>query len=178
MKFCGRNDRYRFDSLAHAEGRLRPAQFTRAYRKRLVVVAAVLLALLWANVPVVYLLAPSTTAMVLTFTLWALVLVGWLVVQARIIPATRGAVGLPDHLLDERQKTEKLRARALAHKGTLILLMVAYFGTIFGAPGDADVTRLPAATIPMPFIALIATVAALPTLILAWRLPDPPAEDE
>lgn len=178
MRYFRTTDRDRLDALARAEGRLRPERFTRAYRKRLVLTAAVLLALLWADVPAVYLLAPSTTAMVTTFVVWALVAVGWCVVQARLFAVTRGAVGLPDHLLDERQKSEKLRARALAHRGTLVLLLLAYFGVTYAAAGDANILDVPAATFPMPFVALFATVAALPSLILAWRLPDPPAEDE
>ena len=178
MRYSEGMGRERLDRLARAESRLRPVHFTRGHRRRVVSVAAVLAALLWANVPVVYLLAPSTTAMTITFVLWAVVIAGCLLAYYRLVPATHGAVGLPDALLDEWQRAERLHARSLAHRATLVLIFVGYFVVMLASPDGDTLSAFPSAVLPMPFVALIVTVGLLPSLILAWRLPDPPPEED
>ena len=150
----------------------------RAGRHRLVALAALLLALLWADAGATYALAPSDTAMYLTFAVYAVVLVSACVLFPALVVSTRGTVGLPEHLLDERQRAERLRAHAMAHRLTVAVLFVAYFA-IPAALGTRDLIRsLPSATVFLVLAALLATVAVLPTLVIAWRLPEPPDDED
>jgi hypothetical protein len=45
-------------------------------------------------------------------------------------------------------------------------------------PDDAQHAGVPNAALTLLFAALLATVAALPSLGVAWRMPDPPADEE
>jgi uncharacterized membrane protein YbhN (UPF0104 family) len=147
-------------------------------RRRLVVTGAVALGLLWVNTAVSWVLAPSTTAMVTCFVILAVVALAGAWAGGTLSLSTRGTVGLPAHLLDERQAKERLHGHATAHRLTLMLLFVTYFVVMMALPDDEQHAGIPSAALVLLFAALIATVAALPSLVVAWRMPDPPADDD
>ncbi|WP_344451746.1 hypothetical protein [Actinomadura kijaniata] len=155
-----------------------PRWASRAGRRRLVGLAAGLLALPWAAVVVCWHLAPSDTAMWATFGLCLAAALGFTLLASPLMKVTRGVAGAPDRLLDERQITERLRAQALAHRATLTLLLAAAVLVSTTVPDEGDVATLPSAVFAVFSIALLATVAALPMLIAAWRMPDPLPDDE
>jgi hypothetical protein len=158
----------------------RPARWSagRAGRQRAVALGAVLLGLLWVNAGVSYALAPSDTAMITSFVIIAVVLAAAAVLFRSLVVGTRGTVGLPQHLLDERQRGELLRAHAISHRLTLLLLFAAYFAVPFGLRSEDSVSEIPVAAVVLLLAALLATVAVLPTLVIAWRLPEPPDDGE
>ncbi|WP_067481479.1 hypothetical protein [Actinomadura hibisca] len=160
------------------ESRLPAESFTRHHRRRLAATAGACLALLWANAGVSLALAPSDAAMYTNFAVLAVILPVGLWAYGRIIVTTRGTVGLPAHLLDERQAAERINAHGTAHRATLVLLLLCLAAVMSLMPGEGYTERLPGAAAVLLFVALIATVAALPALIIAWRLPDAPPDDE
>jgi MFS family permease len=158
-----------------------PARFaTRDGRRRLVAAGAGILALLWVNTAVSWVLAPSDTAMFTCFAILGIVLLagGW--VWHALTLSTRGTIGLPEHLLDERQAKERLRAHAVAHRLTILLLFVTYFIVLQALPEgrDENTTGVASAAVALLFLALLATVWAMPLLAAAWRLPDPPPPED
>ncbi|MFC5746810.1 hypothetical protein [Actinomadura rugatobispora] len=150
----------------------------RAGRRRAVLLCAGLLGLLWVNAGVSYALAPSDAAMFTCFAIIAVVVVAASVLFRALIVGTRGTIGLPEHLLDERQRGERLRAHALSHRLTLILLFVVYFAVPAAVGSDDSISRIPSAAVFLLFAALLATVAVMPTLVIAWRVPEPPGDGE
>lgn len=164
--------------LARIQGEV-PARYAdRRGRRRLVVAGAAALGLLWVNTAVSWVLAPSTTAMVTCFVILAVVGLAGAWIWGTLSVSTRGTVGLPARLLDERQAKERLDAHARAHRLTLALLFVTYFAVMAALPDDGQHAGIPSAALVLLFAALMATVAALPSLVVAWRMPDPPADDE
>ena len=156
-----------------------PARYAdRRGRRRLVIAGAVALALLWVNTVVSWVLAPSTTAMVTCFVILAVVGLAGAWIWGTLSLSTRGTVGLPGHLLDERQVEERLDGHARAHRLTLMLLFVTYSAVMLALPDDGQDAGIPSAALILLFAALMATVAALPSLVVAWRMADPPAEDD
>jgi hypothetical protein len=116
--------------------------------------------------------------MVTCFVILAVVVLAGAWVGGTLSLSTRGTVGLPAHLLDERQAKERLHAHARAHRLTLMLLFVTYFAVVTALPDDEMHAGVPSAALALLFAALMATVAALPSLVVAWRMPDPPADDD
>jgi ABC-type transport system involved in multi-copper enzyme maturation permease subunit len=164
--------------LARVQGEV-PARYAdQGGRRRLVVAGAVALALLWVSAAVSWALAPSATAMVTSFAILAVVGLAGAWIWSTLSLSTRGTVGLPGHLLDERQAKERLHAHANAHRLTLVLLFVTYFAVGLALPDDEQHVGIPSAALTLLFAALMATVAALPSLVVAWRMPDPPADDD
>jgi hypothetical protein len=147
-------------------------------RRRLVMVGAGAVGLLWAATAVAWVLAPSDTAMFVCFGLFGLAAVAGAGVGGALSLSTRGIIGLPPHLLDEWQSKQRLHAHAKAHQLTLLLLFVTYFVVILALPDDAANANVPNAALTILFLSLVATVATLPSLVVAWRMPDPPADDE
>lgn len=146
-------------------------------RRRLATVGAGVLALLWIDAAVCWVLAPSDAAMYSTFAVLAVAIVGGGWVWAVLFQSTRGSVGLPERLLDERQLRERLRAHATAHRMTAVLLMATYFVVVLALP-RGESSAVPAAALTVLFLALVITVWALPMLVAAWTLPDAPADEE
>ncbi|MFI6416848.1 hypothetical protein ACIBG6_05365 [Streptomyces sp. NPDC050842] len=75
----------------------------------------------------------------------AIVLLPWVLLTGMLNGATRGLLELRGRMLDERQLVERDRVRALAHRITLWLLVVAAFGAgtysvVTDAPLQAAVT--------------------------------------
>ncbi|TWF76841.1 hypothetical protein FHX44_112739 [Pseudonocardia hierapolitana] len=162
--------------LARVHGEV-PAKYAdQRGRRRLVVAGACALGLLWVNTAVSWLLAPSTTAMVTCFVILAVVGLAGAWIWGTLSVSTRGTVGLPEHLLDERQAKERLHAHARAHRLTLMLLFAVYFAVVSALPEQH--AGIPSAALTLLTAALMTTVAALPSLVVAWRMPDPPADDE
>jgi len=171
----------REERLLKAYAQEPPARYAgRAGRRRLVTAGAGLVGLLWVNTAVSWVLAPSTAAMVTCFVILAILGTAGAWVWYALALSTRGTVGLPEHLLDERQAKERLRAHAVAHKLTLLLLSVTYFIVTLALPEGSreDVTDLGSAAVALLFFALLVTVWALPLLAAAWGLPDPPPADD
>ncbi|RFU36923.1 hypothetical protein DZF91_35585 [Actinomadura logoneensis] len=149
---------------------------TRRGRRNLVRAGIACLALFYVSAVVCWALAPSDTAMYVTFACDGLGLLAGGFVLGRMVVVTRGTTRLPDHLLDERQAAEKLRAHSTAHRLTVLLLFVALFGIELGMRSDV---RSPSAAVVVTFGALLVTVASLPLLVSTWRMPDPvPDEDD
>jgi hypothetical protein len=164
--------------MARVQGEV-PARYAdQRGRRRLVIAGAGALALLWVNTAVSWVLAPSTTAMVTSFVILAVVGLAGAWMWGTLSLSTRGTVGLPEHLLDERQAKDRLHAHARAHRLTLALLFVTYFAVMLVLPDDEQHAGIPSAALVLLFAALMATVAALPSLVVAWRMPDPPADDD
>ncbi|MGI5167936.1 hypothetical protein ACQEU3_26660 [Spirillospora sp. CA-253888] len=173
-----RNEREAKQLRRIEQSRLPAESFTRRRRRRYALVMAACLALLWANAGVSMALAPSDAAMYTCFAVLAVIVPAGLWAYGRIIVTTRGTVGLPAHLLDERQAAERINAHGTAHRITLALLVVSLAAVMSLMPGEGYTERLPGAAAVLLFFALIATVAVLPALIIAWRLPDAPPDDE
>lgn len=155
-----------------------PARYaTQGGRRNLVLVGIACLALFYVSAVVCWALAPSDTAMYTTFACDGIGLVAGALILGRMIIVTRGTTRLPDHLLDERQAVEKLRAHSAAHRLTLLLLFVVMLGIELGMTSDGD--HSPSAAVVVTFGALLVTVAALPLLVSTWRMSDPvPDEDD
>ncbi|MFI0357039.1 hypothetical protein [Actinomadura sp. 9N407] len=150
----------------------------RSGRRRLVWIGVALLGLLWVNAGVSWTLAPSNVAMITCFVILGVVLLAGIVLWQALLVGTRGTVGLPEHLLDERQRGDRLRAHAIAHRLTLLLIFITFFVVMQALP-DADyMNEVPSAAAALLFMALLFTTAALPTLVAAWQVPDPPDDDD
>ncbi|MEV4252771.1 hypothetical protein AB0J52_06330 [Spirillospora sp. NPDC049652] len=150
---------------------------TQRGRRNLVRAGIACLALFYVSAVVCWALAPSETAMYVTLACDGIGLLAGGVILGRMILVTRGTTRLPDHLLDERQAAEKLRAHATSHRLTVLLLFVALFGIELGMTSDGD--HSPSAAVVVTFAALLVTVASLPLLVSTWRMPDPiPDEDD
>jgi hypothetical protein len=155
-----------------------PARFAgRRGRRELTAAGVAVLALLWLDTAVCWILAPSDAAMYTTFAVLAVVIVAGAWLWGTLWLSVRGTVGAPEHLLDERQLRERLRAHATAHRATAVLLLATYFVVILAMP-RGESASVPAAALTVLFLALVATVWALPMLVAAWRLPDPPVDEE
>ncbi|GAA4127734.1 hypothetical protein [Actinomadura keratinilytica] len=149
---------------------------TRQARRRLVAAAAGCLGLLWAAAVVCWFLAPSTAAMITTFVLCGLALAAGAQLWGMLHIVTRGTVSLPEHLLDERQVRERLSAHPVAHRLTLALLFVVFFAVSLALRQERP--EVPGAAAVVLLFALMATVWSLPMLVTAWRMADPPPEEE
>ncbi|MFF5259127.1 hypothetical protein ACFY4C_09280 [Actinomadura viridis] len=165
----------REERMLAAFGKEPPARVAhRGGRRAMVGAGAGCLALLWVNTAVSWVLAPSDTAMFTNFAVLGVFAPAAVFVWRTLSLATRGSTALPLHLLDERQRDERLRAHAVAQRLTLLLLFVTYFVVLQALRDDG----VPSAAVALLFLALLATVAALPLLVAAWRAPDAPAEDD
>ncbi|GLZ15136.1 hypothetical protein Acsp04_53710 [Actinomadura sp. NBRC 104425] len=153
-----------------------PRYQTRKGRRRLVVAAAGCLGLMWAAAVVCWYLAPSTAAMVTTFVLCGLALVVGAQLWGMLHIVTRGTASLPEHLLDERQVRERLSAHPIAHRLTLLLLLAVFLAV--GLALQEERPEVPSAAAVVLLFALMATVWSLPMLVTAWRMADPPPEEE
>ncbi|MCP2339890.1 hypothetical protein [Actinomadura rupiterrae] len=150
---------------------------TQGGRRNLVRAGIACLALFYVSAVVCWELAPSDTAMYTTFACDGIGIVAGGILLGQMLVVSRGTTRLPDHLLDERQALEKLRAHSSAHRLTVILLFVAMFAIELGMSRGGD--HSPSAAVLVTFVALLVTVVALPLLVITWRMPDPiPDEDD
>ncbi|MFC5184703.1 hypothetical protein [Actinomadura harenae] len=150
---------------------------TQSGRRGLVYTSIVCLALFYASAVVCWALAPSDAAMYVTFACDGIGLVLGALVLGRMFVVTRGTTRLPDHLLDERQAMEKLRAHSTSHRLTLLLLFATMLLIELGMTSEGD--HSPSAAVVVTFVALVVTVWVLPLLVTTWRMPDPiPDEDD
>ncbi|WP_433540049.1 hypothetical protein ACQP10_28440 [Streptosporangium sandarakinum] len=150
---------------------------TRRSRRVLAGVGAASAALGWISAVVCWYLAPSSLAMWTTFALWGAALVIYAVVYSALVGATRGVIGLAERHLDERQALERLRLQADSRRGTTIMLG-AVLALVLLADGGRPVVEVPTTAIFLLVYAMIATHLILPSLLAAWRMPDPPRDDE
>jgi hypothetical protein len=155
-----------------------PARFTnRQGRRRLVWAGGGVLGLLWAGAVVAWVLAPSTTAMVICLSLLGIAaLAGWWV-AGNLVRSTRGVMTLPPHLLDEWHARQRVHAYAKAQRLTLFVVFVTCLIVLFAMPDDPH-GGIPNAALAFVFLSLLVTVAALPLLTAAWEMPDTPAEED
>ncbi|GLW08015.1 hypothetical protein Misp01_31450 [Microtetraspora sp. NBRC 13810] len=152
---------------------------TRAKRQRLVVAGAGALALLWAGLVVIWFLAPSDTARnVYISMLFVAFAIGVFVVGV-LQQATGGITTLSPGRLDERQLDERNRAYTTAHLATTagLVVLVALSLQAGRTSGGLTIT-IPLALIYPGAFTLAVTHLFLPLLIVGWRLPDPPPDDE
>lgn len=99
-----------------------------------------------------------------------LLLVAYIVILAWLIGATRARADSPDEYLDERE---------IAVRNEVYLKSFRIIGALI-ALGFATFTVFPDAPIParVVFSLLFPIVMFLPTCVLAWAQPDPPADLE
>jgi hypothetical protein len=134
--------------------------------------------MIWISAIVCFHLAPSITAMWITFALAGIASVTYVVFYSALIGATRGTVGLSERYLDERQSRERQKIQADARRGTMWILIALGVSLSLAVPGDELIVRIPSAAITVLVLAVIATHMILPSLLTAWRLPDPLPDDE
>ncbi|AWS45724.1 hypothetical protein [Streptosporangium sp. 'caverna'] len=151
---------------------------TRRGRRILAGVGAASAGMIWVSAIVCFYLAPSTTAMWTTFALAGIASVIYVVFYSALIGATRGTVGLAERHLDERQSRERQKIQADARRGTLWILIALGVSLSLAVPKGELIVRVPSAAITVLVFAVIATHLILPSLLAAWRLPDPLPDDE
>ncbi|WP_406313078.1 hypothetical protein OHA77_32055 [Streptosporangium sp. NBC_01639] len=151
---------------------------TRRSRRILVGAGACSAGLIWVSAIVCWYLAPSDLAMWTTFALGGSALAIYIVVYSALVGATRGVVGLAEHYLDERQSLERQKVQADARRGTTVILVVLGAVLTFAVSGSEMTIRIPSAAIVMLTYALVTTHLILPSLLMGWRMPDPPPDDE
>ncbi|OEV05238.1 hypothetical protein [Streptomyces oceani] len=124
----------------------------------------------------------SGTLLVATGQLWwclplfaALLL--WMPVTGMLNAVTRGLLELRPRMLDERQAAERAVVLALAHRGSLLVMVAALgaFGGAHWAGAELSGAALPLA---VTVLAVALTHWLLPLWIAAWRVPDEPADEE
>lgn len=155
-----------------------PLYRTRARRRLLVAMGATGLLVMWADAMVSWWIAPSDTAVTVNFVLLAVALVCYLPAVTALNAATRGLASLPEHRLDERQVTERLRAYTVANTLTRLILTVVTALVLAAMWGDGPAARVPGAAVALGLIAVWLTHYLLPLLVAGWRLPDPPPDDD
>ncbi|MEU6741133.1 hypothetical protein [Streptosporangium sandarakinum] len=151
---------------------------TRRSRRVLAGVGGASAALGWISAVVCWYLAPSSLAMWTTFALWGAALVIYAVVYSALVGATRGVIGLAERHLDERQALERLRLQADSRRGTTIMLGAVLALVVAITGGDRSVVEVPTTAPFLLVYAAIATHLILPSLLAAWRMPDPPQDDD
>ncbi|GII92381.1 hypothetical protein [Sinosporangium siamense] len=152
---------------------------TRAGRRRIVLVGCAVLALLWIGQGVIIALAPSDLARNIYVVMLVLVVLIGFAVIGWLVAATRGALDLPEHVLDERQRGERHRALATSHRMTSFLLFAGYLAALLWVLSvEGDMVPVPAALLATMPMTIAATHWSVPTLIAAWRIPDPTPDDE
>ncbi|GAA4233319.1 hypothetical protein FHR32_000601 [Streptosporangium album] len=151
---------------------------TRRNRRLLAGAGAGSAGLIWVSAIVCWYLAPSDLAMWTTFALGGSALVIYIVVYSALVGATRGVVGLAERYLDERQSLERQKAQADARRGTTAVLIALGAMLSFAVSGAEMTIRIPSAAIVMLMYAVVTTHLILPSLLMGWRMPDPPPDDE
>ncbi|MFF0312112.1 hypothetical protein ACFYSC_32145 [Streptosporangium sp. NPDC004379] len=152
---------------------------TRRSRRTLAAVGTAAVALAWISAIVCWFFAPSSLAMWTTFVLWGAAIAIYTTVYAALVGATRGVIGLAGQHLDERQARERRRLQADAHRGTTIMLYAVLALVLLAVTGaKASVVEVPVAAIVLFAYAMIVTHHILPSLLAAWRMPDPPQDDD
>ncbi|WP_371784084.1 hypothetical protein [Streptosporangium subroseum] len=151
---------------------------TRRGRRILAGVGAASVGMIWVSAIVCFYLAPSVTAMWITFALAGIASVIYIVFYSALIGATRGTIGLAERYLDERQSRERQKIQADARRGTMWILIA--LGVLFSlaVPRGELIVQVPSAAITVLVLAMITTHLILPSLLAAWRLPDPMPDDE
>ncbi|GAA3158010.1 hypothetical protein GCM10010466_55950 [Planomonospora alba] len=164
--------------MEEAERWYRSSRFRhRRARRALVGVGAAAMSLFWIAAVVCWLLAPSDLAMWTTFALAGVGVAVYAPVMFVLSAATQGMINLGGALLDERQRAERDKVYALAHRGTMWVIIAT--GIMLGIPTrSAQVVAAPAAALILLAVALLLTHLALPHLIAGWRVPDPLPDDE
>jgi hypothetical protein len=157
----------------------RPSLFTTRIRRRgFAMASAAILFLLWADVIVVWNLAPSDTARNVTLTLFGLMLVVFVPLAILVNTAIRGCGRGKERSLDERQLAEQQLAYATAHKASAALMIGVFALVAIGLDTEDQTISVPTAVFSVFAVALVMTHFTLPLLISAWRLPDPLPDDE
>jgi hypothetical protein len=127
---------------------------------------------------VCFYLAPSITAMWITFALAGIASVIYVVFYSALIGATRGTVGLAERYLDERQARERQKIQAAAHRATTVIILASGVSLSFAMGRGEKFIQISSSTVLLIMLAMYATHAILPSLLAAWRLPDPLPDDE
>ncbi|MFE2942824.1 hypothetical protein ACFXKG_27785 [Streptomyces sp. NPDC059255] len=150
-------------------GEARPFHATAA-RRRLVVATHIALTV---SIAVTWGVAHATERSWLLFVAIGLLL-PWCLATGVINSATRGLLELRGRVLDERQRAERDRVGARAHRTMLVLLLGGTLGFI-GARvlGDTDVT------VSLPYALAVALIThwLMPLWVAGLRVQDEPAED-
>jgi hypothetical protein len=152
---------------------------TRRRRRMLAAAGMFAVGLVWVDAAVSWSIGPSDDATRISLILLAVMFVIYMPTVTLLNIATRGVNELAERQLDERQAGERLRAIALAHRimlGILVVLVAVALaaGLARGGPGSS----VPTTTVVQLSIALMLTHLVLPLIVVAWRLPDLPPDDE
>ncbi|MFC7649247.1 hypothetical protein ACFQX6_59190 [Streptosporangium lutulentum] len=151
---------------------------TRRRRRILACAGAGSTGMLWIGAIVCFYLAPSLTAMWITFALVGAFVVLYVVFFSALVGADRGMVGFLERSPDERQARERQKIQADAHRGTLWVLVAVFVLVMSSVGRDSNTVLIPTAAIAVFLVALILTHLIMPSLVAAWRMPDPLPDDE
>ncbi|GIH90423.1 hypothetical protein ACFFMN_07955 [Planobispora siamensis] len=156
-----------------------PAWYATRERRRVLAAAAVFaLALGWVNAVVAWVMGPTQTQRWIVLTLLVVMMVVYLPAVTLMNVATRGVTALAERQLDERQRGERLRAVALSHRTTTVILaLLAVVFLVNGMAQGRGHTVSGSAMLHL-FLALALTHFVLPLIVSCWRLPDPPPDDD
>lgn len=151
---------------------------TRGARRLISAAVALSLVLLWADVAFSWADAPNESTDLSDFALMALSMVIYFPAVTLLNIATRGVVEMSERNLDERQIGERLRTVAIAHQVTTGILAVLYVTALVAGSSRGPDYSMPADAIVSMALALLLTHFVLPLIVSAWRLPDPPDDDD
>ncbi|GAA3441020.1 hypothetical protein [Planomonospora venezuelensis] len=151
---------------------------TRTRRRVLAAAGLVPAALMWISALLAALITDRDVERWVYLGLGALVLVISIPVTGVLNTATRGATDLAERHLDEWQLAHRLRVTALAHRVTFGILGAAMAATLAVSAGKDEEFLIPGDVFLTMVIALFLTHMIMPLVISAWRLPDPPPDDE
>ncbi|MFE3455688.1 hypothetical protein ACFXJ8_42945 [Nonomuraea sp. NPDC059194] len=163
-----------------------PLWATRPARRRLVVVGAAALVVLWAGLVVLWAglvviarYAPSDLARNVYLSMFGISLLVGLPVVGWLHAATRGSLSLPERYLDERQSHDRRRAFASAHRATSLVLGSLFVLANVWSYADGQLTLVvPLALVAPLALTLFVTHYTIPLLIAGWQVADPPDDDE
>ncbi|GAA3066623.1 hypothetical protein [Streptosporangium carneum] len=169
-------DRRRIEAL-HTD--LLPGWYATRRRRRLLASAGLVsIALMWVNGALFWAPKGDVGPTIVYFTLLAISLVLYFPAVTLLNVATRGLTELAERHLDERQLGERLRAVALAHRAmTGLIVVLAVTVLALNVANDRHFS-MPGSALFQLTIALALTNFVLPLIVSAWRLPDPPPDEE
>lgn len=152
---------------------------TRPARRRLVAVAAAALVVLWAGLVVIARYAPSDLARNVYLSMFGISLLVGLPVVGWLHTATKGVLYLPERFLDERQLHDRRRAFTSAHRATSVVLGSLFVLANLWSYKDGQLTlTVPVALLAPLALTLFVTHYTIPLLLAAWRVADPPDDDD
>jgi hypothetical protein len=151
---------------------------TRRSRRILAVVDAGSIGMIWLGVILYWHLGADTILLWILPVLWGGAAVIHVVGHRMLVAASRGIVGLAERYLDERQARERQKIQAAAHRATTVIILASGVSLSFAMGKGENFIQISSSTVLVIMLAMYATHTILPSLLAAWRLPDPLPDDE